>query len=117
MVVAGLVVGFLTGFLGVGGGFVIVPALVLALGYEMPVAVGTSLLVISLNSGVALLARGAEGSFSWAVIVPFTLAAVVGSSGGKRLADRASGTALTRAFAVLLLLVAAYVIARAGLGL
>ena len=117
VVVAGLVVGFLTGFLGVGGGFVIVPALVLALGYDMPVAVGTSLLVISLNSGVALVARGAEGSFSWAVIVPFTLAAVVGSSGGKRLADAASGTMLTRAFAVLLLLVAGYVLARAGLGL
>jgi len=59
VVAAGLVVGFLTGFLGVGGGFVIVPALVLSLRYDMPTAVGTSLLVISLNSVVALLARGA----------------------------------------------------------
>ncbi len=115
--VAGLVVGFLTGFLGVGGGFVIVPALVLALRYDMPTAVGTSLLVISLNSGVALLARGAQGSLPWDLIVPFTLAAVAGSFGGERVADRVSATALTRAFAALLLVVALYVLARAGLGL
>ena len=70
VLIAGLVVGFLTGFLGVGGGFVIVPALVLALRYEMAPAVGTSLLIISLNSGVALLARGGDGSFHWAAHRP-----------------------------------------------
>ena len=116
VVAAGLVVGFLTGFLGVGGGFIIVPALVLSLGYDMPTAVGTSLLVISLNSGVALLARGGHETFHWAVIVPFTLAAIAGSTAGKRVADRLSGASLTRAFAVLLLLVAAYVLTRALLG-
>lgn len=115
--VAGLIVGFLTGFLGVGGGFIIVPALVLLLAYEMPTAVGTSLLIISLNSGVALLARsGSHAQFHWAVIAPFTIAAVLGSTGGKRIADRVSSTQLTRAFAVLLLLVATYVLSRALLG-
>jgi len=114
VLLAGLVVGFLTGFLGVGGGFVIVPALVLSLRYDMPTAVGTSLLVISLNSVVALLARGGHESFTWSVIVPFTLAAIAGSTGGKRVADRVSGTGLTRAFAVLLLAVAAYVLLQAG---
>ncbi len=113
---AGLVVGFLTGFLGVGGGFIIVPALVLSLRYEMPTAVGTSLLVISLNSGVALLARGGHETFHWSVIVPFTLAAIAGSTAGKRVADRASGPSLTRAFAVLLLVVAGYVLLRTVLG-
>ncbi|MDQ6649749.1 MAG: sulfite exporter TauE/SafE family protein [Actinomycetota bacterium] len=113
---AGIVVGFLTGFLGVGGGFVIVPALVLSLRYDMPTAVGTSLLVISLNSGVALLARSGHQTFHWSIIVPFTLAAVIGSAGGKRIADRVSGTNLTRAFAVLLMAVALYVFVRAGLG-
>ena len=116
MLAAGLVVGFLTGFLGVGGGFIIVPALVLALRYDMPTAVGTSLLVISLNSGVALLARGADGVFHWSVIVPFTLAAILGSLAGKRVADRISGASLTRSFAVLLLVVAAYVLLRALTG-
>lgn len=115
--VAGIVVGFLTGFLGVGGGFVIVPALVLLLAYEMPTAVGTSLLIISLNSAVALLARGhSSAQFHWAVIAPFTVAAVLGSAGGKRIADRVSSTQLTRAFAGLLLLVATYVLARASFG-
>ena len=112
---AGLVVGFLTGFLGVGGGFIIVPALVLTLKYDMPTAVGTSLVVISLNSAVALLARGGQDTFHWAVIVPFTLAAIAGSGAGKKVADRVSGPHLTRGFAVLLLLVAGYVLLQAAL--
>jgi uncharacterized membrane protein YfcA len=108
VVAAGLVVGFMTGFFGVGGGFVIVPALTLALGMSMPQAVATSLVVISISSAGALLARAGTASFDWAVIVPFTVAAIVGSLGGKKVADRVSGAALTRAFAVLLIAVAIY---------
>ena len=113
LVAAGLLIGFLTGFLGVGGGFVIVPVLVVAVDMAMPVAVGTSLLVIALNSGVALLARAGQGGFTWEVIVPFTLTAVTGSLLGKRVSDRLPAVALTRAFAVLLVLVAAYVAVQA----
>ncbi|SFF43525.1 sulfite exporter TauE/SafE family protein [Blastococcus tunisiensis] len=105
---AGLLVGFMTGFFGVGGGFVVVPALTLALGLPMPQAVATSLVVISINSSGALLARAGTAHFDWAVIVPFTLAAVAGSLGGKVVADRLSAATLTRAFAVLLLAVAGY---------
>lgn len=117
LVGAGLLIGFLTGFFGVGGGFVIVPLLVVALGFPMPAAVGTSLLVIALNSGVALAARSLQGSFAWDVIVPFTAAAVAGSLLGKQVADRLPSAILTRAFAVLLVLVAAYVAVRAVQGL
>jgi uncharacterized protein len=117
LVAAGLLIGLLTGFLGVGGGFVIVPVLVIALGFPMPVAVGTSLLVIALNSGVALVARVGHSTFVWDVIVPFTLAAVAGSLLGKRVADRVAGSTLTRAFAVLLVVVAVYVATRAVLAL
>ncbi len=113
LVAAGLVIGFLTGFLGVGGGFVIVPVLVVALGLAMPAAVGTSLLVIALNSGVALLARAGQGGFVGEVIVPFTLTAVAGSLLGERISDRLPAVILTRAFAVLLVLVAGYVAVRA----
>ncbi|MGB8652195.1 MAG: sulfite exporter TauE/SafE family protein [Mycobacteriales bacterium] len=116
VVVAGLGIGFLTGFLGVGGGFIIVPVLVVLLRYDMPDAIGTSLLVIALNSAVALGARAGHGGFVWHVIVPFTLAAVVGSFAGRRVADRLDAATLTRAFAVLLLAVAGYVAVRAGLG-
>ncbi|TAM82367.1 MAG: sulfite exporter TauE/SafE family protein [Jatrophihabitans sp.] len=117
MAVAGLAVGFLTGLFGVGGGFVIVPALTLALGYTMPEAVGTSLLVIAINSAAALAARAGHESFQWGVIVPFTAAAIAGSLLGKRISDRISGDTLTRAFAVLLVLLAAYVAVRSISGL
>lgn len=112
-----LVVGFLTGFLGVGGGFVIVPALVIALGYDMPAAVGTSLLIIAANSAVALVARAGHASFDWAVIVPFTVAAIVGSVAGKRATDHVSSATLSRAFAVLVLLVGCYVAIRSVLAM
>lgn len=114
---AGLGIGFLTGFLGVGGGFVVVPVLVVLFSTPMPIAVGTSLLVISLNSAVALAARVGSGGFDWSVIVPFTTAAVAGSLAGKRVADRISANKLTVAFAVLLVAVAVYVAVQALLGL
>jgi uncharacterized membrane protein YfcA len=116
VIAAGLGIGFLTGFLGVGGGFIIVPVLVVLLRYDMPVAVGTSLLVIALNSAVALGARLGHGGLVWRAVLPFTLAAIAGSLGGNRLADRIDPASLTRAFAVLLLAVACYVGVQAGMG-
>ncbi|MDP3711305.1 MAG: sulfite exporter TauE/SafE family protein [Mycobacteriales bacterium] len=110
---AGLGIGFLNGFLGVGGGFVVVPVLVVLLHMPMPSAVGTSLLVIAVNSAVALVARAGHGSFAWSVIVPFTLAAIAGSLAGKRVADRLRAITLTRSFAALLVVVAAYVAIKA----
>lgn len=109
-----LAVGFLTGFLGVGGGFLIVPALVLALGFGMPTAVGTSLVVISATSLAAFLERLGHGSIPWGVVIPFTTAAVAASLVGKRLSEGVSGAALTRAFAALLVLVAGFVGVRAA---
>lgn len=117
LVSAGVVIGFLTGFLGVGGGFVLVPVLVIGLRLPMPVAVGTSLLVIALNSGVALAARAGQSEFDWAVIAPFTATAVAGSLLGKKIANRVRADTLTRAFAVLLVLVAGYVAIRAVVAL
>ncbi len=118
VLLSGLLIGALTGFFGVGGGFVIVPVLVVALGFAMPHAVGTSLVVIALNSAVALAARSTGGlELDPLVVVPFTAAAIVASLLGKRIADRLSGVALTRAFGGLLVLVAGYVAVRAVLGL
>jgi len=117
VVLASLVVGFLTGFLGVGGGFVIVPALVLALRYGMPTAVGTSLVIISITSLGAFVERLGQTTIPWHTIIPFTVAAVLGSLAGKRVSDRVSGTALSRAFAGLLVLVASYVAAQAAIAL
>jgi uncharacterized membrane protein YfcA len=110
VVLIGTAVGFLTGLLGVGGGFIIVPALVLAIGLPMPAAVGTSLLIIVINSAASLAARGGTAHFDWALLVPFTLAAMVGTLAGKRVADRLPAAVSTRAFAVLILAVAAYTV-------
>lgn len=105
-------VGFLTGFFGVGGGFAVVPALVLALGFSMPVAVGTSLLVIVLNCLVALGARVGGGvSIDWPIILTFSAFGAIGSIAGGRIAARVDPRKLSLAFSVLLFAVAAYVLA------
>jgi uncharacterized protein len=113
----GTVVGFMTGFFGVGGGFVVVPGLVLALGFGMPEAVGTSLLVIALNSVVALAARGGVTALDWHVVIPFTAAAMAGSVVGGGLAARVPASALERIFAGLLVLVSVSMATKSILGL
>ena len=108
VVVVGVLVGFLTGFLGVGGGFVIVPALVLVLGLPMQRAVGTSLVVVAINSATALAARAGAAPFDWAVIVPFAVAAMAATVLGRRMADRLPGARLRTGFAALIVAVAGY---------
>jgi uncharacterized membrane protein YfcA len=108
VVAAGTGVGFLTGLFGVGGGFVIVPALTLVLGLTMPEAIGTSLLVITINSAMALAGRLATTSIEWDVTVPFVVAAVIGVLLGGWSADRLDPTRSLRAFATLLVAVAVY---------
>ena len=105
----GAAVGFLTGFLGVGGGFLAVPMLVVVLRTPVARAVGTSLVVILVNSAVALASRAGDLSLDWPVVVPFAAAALAGTVLGHRVADRLSGPVLTRSFAVLLLVVGALV--------
>lgn len=107
--VCGVAVGFLTGFLGVGGGFLVVPALVIALRMPITLAVGTSLLIILLNSVSSFASRLGAVSLDWTVILPFAAAAVLGTIAAKPLAARLSGTALTRGFAVLLVAVGVFV--------
>jgi uncharacterized membrane protein YfcA len=108
---AGAGLGAVTGLLGVGGGFLAVPALVSALGLRMRQAIGTSLLVITVNSLAALAARtGTGGGLHWEVIGPFTGAAILGAWDGKRLAARISGTTLQNIFAGVLLAVAAFML-------
>jgi uncharacterized membrane protein YfcA len=106
-------VGLLTGFFGVSGGFVVVPALVLVLGVAMSEAVGTSLLVITITTAAALTARVGGGvALDWPLVAAFTGAAIAGTLGGQRIAVRARPRTLTVAFAWLLLAVAAYVAVR-----
>jgi uncharacterized membrane protein YfcA len=114
VLVTATVVGLLTGFLGVGGGFLVVPALVLALSLPMGYAAGTSLVVITLTSAAALVVRAGSGTTpDWGVVVALTLASVVGGLLGARVADRADTARLSAAFTVLVVGVAIYTAARA----
>lgn len=108
VVLAGTLVGFLTGFFGVGGGFVVVPALVLTLGYEMPVAVGTSLLVIAISSAEGLIFRLPDANVDWVVALVFTAAAIVGVLLGDGITARVPAAQLTRWFVWLMVAVAVY---------
>ncbi|MGW6142987.1 sulfite exporter TauE/SafE family protein [Streptomyces sp. NPDC055140] len=108
---SGAGLGAVTGVLGVGGGFLAVPALVGVLGLRMKTAVGTSLLVIVINSLAALATRTGTGDgLDWAVIAPFTAAAILGAWDGKRLAAKISGNRLQHVFAYVLLAVAAFML-------
>lgn len=98
--------GFLTGLFGVGGGFIVVPALLLVLRLPIAEAVGTSLLIVVLNSTTALLPRLGTVHVDWAVLLPLAVIAMTAAVLGKRAADRCSPVLLSRAFAVLLVVVA-----------
>ena len=109
---AGTGVGFLTGLFGVGGGFIIVPVLALVLEFPMPSAVGTSLLVIGINSAAALASR-LGGGIEWGTTLTFTVAAIAGVMVGKRISDQLDAKSLQRSFAALLVGVALYTGTRA----
>lgn len=85
VLVDGVVVGLVTGLVGAGGGFLIVPALVLLGGVPMSVAVGTSLLVIAMKSFAGLAGYLASVEINWSVALAVTAAAVLGSLVGSRL--------------------------------
>jgi uncharacterized membrane protein YfcA len=107
---AGLLVGLLTGLFGVGGGFLIVPALVLMLGVEMPIAVGTSLLVIVANSAAGALAHLSGADIDWTITAAFVGTAVVGSLIAGHFGTKLDTGRLQHWFAYLVFTVAGYVV-------
>lgn len=115
VLLAGLAVGLLTGFLGVGGGFLVVPALVLFAGLEMREAVGTSLLVIAINAAAGLAGHLAHGGFHLPLALLVTALAAAGTLLGTHFSHRVSPVVLRRAFSVLVVAVAV-LLAAANLG-
>ena len=107
---AGLVVGFLTGLFGVGGGFLIIPALVLMLGVEMPVAVGTSLVIIVANSAAGLVSHLSSTNIDRSITAAFAGTAIAGSLIAGHFGTRSDTGRLQRWFAYLVFAVAAYVL-------
>jgi uncharacterized membrane protein YfcA len=94
----GLVVGLVTGLVGAGGGFLVVPALVLLGGLPMPVAVGTSLIVIAMKSFAGLAGYLTSVSIDWTVALAVTAAAVAGALIGARLTALVNPDALRKGF-------------------
>jgi hypothetical protein len=107
----GFAVGCLTGFLGVGGGFLIVPALLQFARLPVRDAMGTSLLVIAVNAAVGFLAHAGAAVAYGSLAAGLTLAAIGGLVAGGRLARRFDAGGLRRAFAVLAVAVAAFMLA------
>ena len=106
----GLVVGLVTGLVGAGGGFLVVPALALLGGLSMPVAVGTSLVVIAMKSFAGLGGYLTSVSLDWALVSGVTAAAILGSFLGARLAGRIPEAALRKGFGIFVLLMGVFVL-------
>ncbi len=104
--------GVLTGVIGVGGGFLIVPALVLFAGLSMPEAIGTSLAVVTTNAAVGFAGYLGKVDIDWRLFVPFTVLAVAGSFLGTALSRRLPAERLRAGFAWFLVVTASYMVWR-----
>ena len=111
IVLQGAAVGLISGLVGAGGGFLLVPALALLGGLPMPIAVGTSLVVISMQSFAGFVGHLSGESIDWKLAGMVTAAAVVGSLLGGRLTDYVEATTLRKAFGWFVLAMAALVLA------
>ena len=108
---AGLAVGVVTGVVGVGGGFLIVPALVKLGGYSLDRAVPASLFVIALSASAGALGYAGHVDVPWGTVAAIAAAAVLGVIAGGRVGARIPAAPLQRAFALFLLVNAAYMLA------
>ena len=106
----GVGVGVLTGLVGVGGGFLIVPALVLLSGIPMKLAIGTSLVIVAAKSYSGFAGYVGAVPVDWTTMGLFTTVTVAGSFVGTRIAHRFSQATLKRSFGIFLVFVASYIL-------
>jgi uncharacterized membrane protein YfcA len=111
MAIPAVALGMLTGLIGVGGGFLIVPVLVLLGGVPMKKAIGSSLLVISMTALSGFIGHLTENSnLHWGLTLLFTAAATVGTLGGTKLVKHIPQRTLQKAFAVFLIVMALFIL-------
>lgn len=106
----GLGVGILTGFVGVGGGFIIIPALVLLGGIPIKEAIGTSLLIISFNSATGFLGYLNQVNINWNLTLTFTMVAILGVILGAYFSSKIQGAKLQKAFGYFLIAIAVFIL-------
>ncbi len=107
---SGAGVGLLTGILGVGGGFLVVPALVMLVGLPVQTAIGTSLVVIAMNSLAGFLGHVGSGSFDLPLTLIFASAGLLGTFSGMRLSRRLSSSKLQKAFAMFVIALSVFLL-------
>lgn len=112
IILEGVVVGLFTGLVGAGGGFLVVPALALLGGLPMPIAVGTSLLVISMKSFAGLAGYLTTVSIPWPLVLGVTGMAIVGALVGARLTRVVPEKALRKGFGVFVLVMGVFVLSQ-----
>ncbi|WP_099024187.1 sulfite exporter TauE/SafE family protein [Mycolicibacterium palauense] len=112
IIAEGLVVGLVTGLVGAGGGFLVVPALVLLGGLPMPIAVGTSLVVIALKSFAGLAGYLSTVQIDWAMAGMVTVAAVIGGLLGARMTSLVNPESLRKAFGWFVLIMSSVIFAQ-----
>ena len=100
----------ITGLLGAGGGFLIIPALVLFLKLPMKTAVGSSLLIIAINSLLGFLFSLNQFEYNWTIILIFTAMSIAGIFIGSKLADKIPGASLKKGFGWFVLIMGIYII-------
>ena len=112
LVLLGLVIGAVTGLLGAGGGFLIIPSLVLFLKLPMKTAIGTSLLIIAINSLFGFLFSLKQFEYNWTILLSFTALAIMGLFIGSKLAEKISSASLKKGFGWFVLTMGIYIIVK-----
>lgn len=110
--VEGLIVGLITGLVGAGGGFLIIPALVLLAKLPMKMAVGTSLLIIAAKSLIGFLGDVSNQVIDWKMLLIFTVLSIVGIFIGSSLSKKINEKMLKKGFGWFVLLMGVYIIAK-----
>ncbi|WP_276500847.1 sulfite exporter TauE/SafE family protein [Terrimonas pollutisoli] len=112
LILLGLGIGVVTGLLGAGGGFLIIPSLVLFLRLTMKTAVGTSLLIIAINSLFGFLFSLKQFEYNWTILLVFTVLAIAGLFIGGKLADKIPNASLKKGFGWFILIMGLYIIVK-----
>ena len=112
LIIPGLLIGLITGLLGAGGGFLIIPTLVLIIRLPMKTAVGTSLLIVAINSIFGFVFSISQHHLDWPLLLIFTALAIAGIFIGSRLSDRIPAETLKQGFGWFVLVMGLYIMVK-----
>jgi uncharacterized membrane protein YfcA len=112
IVLEGMIIGFLTGLVGAGGGFLIIPALVLLTGLKFKTAVGTSLFIIAINSLIGFVGDVLNYSIPWPFLLSVTALAIAGILVGNRLSQKISTNTLRKTFGWFVLIMGCWILVK-----